>query len=437
MKIALIKKIYEKLPDFLKLLIGSVIRGELVNNEIFQKQYQELIQFEKLNLEQKRIIQFEKLKESLIYAYNDSLYYQQLFTSVDFNPVTMTSLSEIIKIPILTKQLLNDNLENIQIEKCKNFYRTSTGGTTGSPVCILLDKESIYKEKAFIYHYWSHYGYDYQKSRLVTFRGLEFNGKISKLNPLYNELQLNPFLLNVNTISRYIKKMNRFKADFLHGYPSAIFAFCSFLEQTNIKLEKKIKGVFFISENVFQYQQEKIESVLQCKTHSFYGHSERAIFASQNPNYTYTFHPLYGYAEIDHSGKIFGTSFINQKMPLVRYDTDDSAHILSNGELEITGHRTSEILFGVHGEHISASSINFHTSVFENILVYQFVQNEIGKAILKVVPINEKGFDKTKIQVALQRKLENILQIDVQQVDSIEYSHRGKYQMIIQHLHDY
>lgn len=434
MRIKQLKKLNEKLPDGIKMLCAPFIRRSLINNAVFKNQYQELELLEKMTPKQQKQIQMENLRQILIYAYNSTTYYKHLFDSIGFEPEKFSDTNQISCIPILTKELLRNNLEDIQVSDCKNFYSTTTGGTTGMPVHILLDKESIYREKAFIYHYWSKLGYNYKTSRIATFRGINFDGKICKVNPLYNEIQLNPFMLNVHTIKQYVSKIERFGAEFIHGYPSAIYAFCSCMEQVGIQLKKDIQAVFFISENVYPFQNEKIEKVLHCKTFAFYGHSERAVFAEQDEKGTYTFQPAYGYAEIDEKGRILCTGFINRKMPLIRYDTEDFARILPDGQVEIEGHHNSEVLYGVHGEEISAAAINFHVNIMDDVEVYQFVQNAKGKATIRVVSKNGKKLNLQGIQTAVQNKLGQALQIKVQQVESVEYSNRGKYRMIIQHI---
>ncbi|QAS62028.1 hypothetical protein [Clostridium septicum] len=98
-----------------------------------------------------------------------------------------------------------DNFDSLVSTEEIDNYVAYTGGSTGKPLKILLDTNSIYKEKAFVYNYWSKFGYDYNSSRIVTLRGLEFNNKIYKYNPIDNQIILNPFTLNEGNIEEYVK----------------------------------------------------------------------------------------------------------------------------------------------------------------------------------------------------------------------------------------
>lgn len=180
----------------------------------------------------------------LIHAYEHTVYYRNLFNQTNFDPYRFESFEELSSIPLLTKELIESNFEDIQADDVLDSYVGETGGSTGKPLRVLLERASIYKEKAFIYHFWAKYGYDYKKSRVATFRGVDFNGKITKINPLYSEIILNPFILAEKNVDIYVSKINRFGAEFVHGYPSAISNFCRLLNKNNIKLKKPVKAVF-------------------------------------------------------------------------------------------------------------------------------------------------------------------------------------------------
>ena len=297
MGIALLKKMNTVLPDSMKTAAGPLIRGKLIYNNVFRNQYAVLDKYGTFSCAEQEKIQIETLKATLIHAYEHTAFYHTMFDRVGFNPYDFSSFDEMEKLPIITKADVSAHYDEMQADDISDYYHATTGGSTGEPLNILLDRQSIYKEKAFIYHYWKKAGYDYKKSKIITFRGLEFHGKYSKANPLYNEIVMNPFLLNKKTITIYIKKIERFGAEFIHGYPSAIFAFCKLAEEKSINLKGLFKAAFFISENVFDYQKNYIERILDCNSYAFYGHSERAVFAEQIGG-GYSFNKLYGYVEL-------------------------------------------------------------------------------------------------------------------------------------------
>lgn len=424
------------MPDPIKMIGAPVIRKKLVNNTTFLKQYEELSLLDSLTDQKIQEIQYEKLRMILIHAYKHTKYYRRVFDKVGFDPEKMQSIKELERIPLLTKKLIADNFNDLQADNVEDAYVGETGGSTGQPLKLLLSRDSIYKEKAYIYHFWSKYGYDYQSSKIVTFRGLEFNGKYSVMNPLYNEIVLNPFALNEKNIKAYIKKIEKFGADFIHGYPSAVSNFCRLMNKCGLRLNRKIVAVFLISETCTDLQKKNIEDTLKCPVAVFYGHTERAVFAEQcTQEIKYKFNPFYGYTEIlkHEAGNIVCTGFLNDKFPLIRYAVDDEATLVEDGLFCIEGHHTNIVILGKNDERISQTALNFHDDTFSDVSGYQFYQERPGTAECRVQGSREfSEAELEKIRNGLFRKCGDSIKWEVKQVEKFELSKRGKFKIIIQ-----
>ncbi|MCL2051121.1 MAG: hypothetical protein FWG91_05265 [Lachnospiraceae bacterium] len=445
MKSTILKKLNTALPSPVKKLFGPLIRRKLFLNQVFTAQLDELNQ---LDLEEEEVIkskQFNKLKQTLIHAYEHTSYYKKLFVECGFNAYDFCDIADMQKIPLLKRADITANFAALQADDVSDYYESATGGSSGASLKILLDKDSIYRERAFIYHFWAKSGYDYQTSKIASFRGgIDFKGKIYRYNPLYNEVQLNPCLINSDTFEKYLLAIDKFKADFIHGLPSAIFSFCKQAKASNEKLKGKYKAVFFISENIYAYQREFIEKTLGCKSYAYYGHTERAVFAEQNANQNanqnadqnadqngtgYRFNDYYCYVEVDNSN-IITTGFVNQKMPLIRYELDDSAYYES-GFYSITGHRDG-ILHGKNGEIISAASLYIHDSAMDKVANQQFVQDKAGAVTMLICPINELNEnDRKSIENYYQAKLGTAIDIKVKITHDIHFTSRGKLPLIV------
>lgn len=426
MKISNLKKLNEKIPDWMKMPFAPLIRYQLIHNRTFINQYHELEKSNKLTEHE----QVNMAKKCLINAYEHTLYYHRMFDEIEFDPYGFCSIKELEKIPVLTKEVLQKEYNNLSADNVTNYYEVSTGGTSGKPIKILMDKQAIYKEWAFVYHYWSKYGYDFNSSRLATLRGVDFNGKKYKYNPLYAEIRLNPFLMGDDTIKEYVRKIRNYQADFLYGYPSAIYNFCRLCLKHGISIKDDFKAVFLISENLYSYQEEVINKATEAPIAIFYGHSERAVFAEKNKIGGYIFNPYYGMTEINEKNEIVATGFINPKMPLIRYIVDDSAIQLEDGTYEIVGHHSSEVLYGENGIQISMAAFNVHDDTFKNIEAYQFVQNVIGECELHIV--SDVDVNLFSINQKVQEKLGKNIRCTVMRKENIQYTNRGKYKMIIQ-----
>lgn len=439
MKGKLLKKLNQNMPDLIKKIFIKQIRAKVINNSVFKETKNELKNFEDLSEEEKNKFHLEKLKETLIYAYENTIFYKKTFDKVGFNPYNFSDIKEMDKIPTINKELILERFDEFLSKENIDYYEAFTGGSTGKPLRIFLDTNSIYREKAFVYNYWSKFGYDYKNSKIITFRGLEFGNKIYKYNPIDNQIIVNPFKLSAENIDEYVKIINKFNPEFFHGYVSAIYNFCRLLDKKNIKLKANIKCVFFISENVTYEERRYIEKVLNCKSNIFYGHSERAVFAEYF-NDSYEFNKLYTHVDFlkkkdtENLYEIACTGLLNKKMIFIKYIPDDVVKI-NNGKIHIYGHWDKELLIGKNNENISIASINFHNNVFSKVKFYQFEQFERGKVVLNIVEDSKlTENDKKEILEILNKKIKDCIEVKIKIVNDIELTNRGKYKKVIKHF---
>jgi phenylacetate-CoA ligase len=175
------------------------------------------------------------------------------------------------------------------------------------------------------------------------------------------------------------------------------------------------------------------------KSSAFYGHSERCVIAEEKIPARYIFDPYYGYTEqIKMEGNkylIVGTGFLNYVMPFIRYKTDDIC-FPDNQYYSIEGKRSSTIgLYGINNEFIPSTAFDLENPIFKNILTYQLIQNEKGKADLLIIVSNEFRMSEMEIiknEVDFQTK--GIIDIKIKMVDTLKLSPRGKYEMYISNI---
>lgn len=418
MKIAAIRKINEKMPYWMKRPFAGFIRGKLIKNGTFLAQYQELEAADDMSVEEKERLQLEKLRQTLVHAYEHTAYYKELFDRQHFAPEMISSVEELAKLPVLTKELLKEHYAELQADDIDDFYEVSTGGTTGAPTHVLMERAAIYREYAFTYHYWSKFGYDYQSSKLATFRGVDLNNKLSEINPLYQEIRMNVFLMNRNNIREYVTRIDKYGADFIYGYPSAVYNFCRLAREAGIALVGKFKAALLISENLYEFQEEEITATLGCPIAMFYGHSERAVYAEKYGR-GYTFDPVYGVTEIDKDNMPVVTGFINRKTPLIRYKVDDEVVPVNNGAFEVIGHRDSEVVYGANGRQFRATMLDFHGMISKKLSGFQFVQEVPGELTIRVLKENDCPDEIEKIRAECERKLGEGAVVHIEMVDSL------------------
>jgi phenylacetate-CoA ligase len=145
MKGKILKKLNEKTPDFIKKYLSIIIRYKVISNKVFKTQIEEINNFDKKNIEEKTEIHIKKLKETLIYAYENTNYYKRIFDEIELNVYKFNDLKQMKNIPLIDKAFVLENFEDLISKEEIDYYEAYTGGSTGKPLRILLDTDSIYK----------------------------------------------------------------------------------------------------------------------------------------------------------------------------------------------------------------------------------------------------------------------------------------------------
>lgn len=426
------------MPEALSYLCGPIIRDRVINNEVFKEQYAFLRKSD--NLSQDFICHYRllQLKKLLSWAYQYVPYYTKLFRRHDFNPSFFKNANQLKELPLLTRALIHQNYNDLISTKTVkgSYYTAYTGGTSGRPVKLLMDYNSIFKEIAFIYNVRRRLDYQLY-DRIATFRGLEYGRRWYKYSPMYNELCFSPPKLSAVTVQDYIDKINDYKPRYLNGYPSSIYFLARLMKERGLKLNFDLKGIFLISENARISQRQYIEQFFQTRTLAFYGQTERVVFGEEDKINCYRFNPFYGYTEIitgNEGSEIVGTGFLNYNMPLIRYKTNDICQkIKGNKLLNITtGWQLEDYLVGKNGEQITEAALNFHSDVFAKTIHQQYIQKHRGKMIIYLVPARDfSSGDIVHIRKSVLKKVGHTLDFRIKVGSRPILTKGGKYKTIL------
>jgi phenylacetate-coenzyme A ligase PaaK-like adenylate-forming protein len=351
----------------------------------------------------------------------------------------MKDFSDLKKLPLLEKSDAVNMAEKMySMESNLKYYKTFTGGSSGKALTVMLDQKSIYRERACVCHYLAKLGYDPLKTKTVAFWGHNKDADYY-YSPLKNEIVISPFrLFKENRLESICIDIEKFGATFIMGYPSAIYLFAQMLEKSGRKM--KIDHVVYYAENCSSEEKQYIEHVFECPVDSYYGHTERAVFAEIYDSGC-VFNDYYGYTELiptenDNEYKIVCTGFLSHKMPLIRYATDDVVYKDKSGALHLVGHKRSEVhLISKNGQNIFKGAMTLHIEELKKINRYQYVQNEIGKAELHIVCDSLMSDDEMKVlNDYITRRCEGLLDVEVKIVDKLQLTSRGKYNWAINNI---
>ena len=396
----IINRVVEHQPKIVKKLYYNVIPFAKRYGKVFGETSQFLKELDSWDYDRSREYQFKELKKILKHCHNNVPYYRKLFADYEFNP-NIQSFEEIKKLPKLTKDLINNNFEDListNFNGKKIQFKTS--GSTGKRMRFYGEDSMYKKEAAYILHsYNSHQGELYNKWSIWIRRHSPKNTndlvvKDYELKRIY----MSAFHLNDKTIKMYADLINKSKSTTISTYPSTAYWLSCLLEKNNINLPN-IKAIHGASEKCLDSWGQKIKDVFGFDFKMHYGLVEKVAFMYQSQESQLYHNDLsYSFAEFDKNKNVIGTSFMNYVMPFIRYKTNDIVTL--NDKVKYDTSRPLEVkkIDGRVDDMIVTEidskipSVNFYTvmSKREEVKMFQLLQHKDKSIDFKLV-VNE-GF---------------------------------------------
>lgn len=428
-----IKRAYQKLPPALSYPL-IWLPHKLIAGSSYNKTLGLLARYDSLRSVESRL-NFEK--ETLRQALEDAIYFVPFYRdwAKSKGIKAISDYTQLFDFPILSKEEVQDRISDFIDDRCGARYQVHTGGTSGKQLNFYHSNECYGKEWAFIANFLSEGGVSVDDRR-YSIRGVDIKDKDSlyEINPVYKELIISPHANTSEGVERIFNNLASFNGSWIHGYPSTVYQFCLALRHNGLSLPA-VKAVLLVSEKVYDFQRSVIEEVLGAKIISFYGMSERVVFAPLTEG-RFTPHRCYGVSEII-DGEHVATGFINSGTRLVRYRTGDAL----TGEVDSTGLITSfssfegrwggDFLVGRSGAKINMTVLNTHSDLLNRIEKYQFRQTRIGYCDLLLQSehyISNEEIE--KIRALFQAKLGKSIFLSCWVVKEIETTKRGKHKFV-------
>lgn len=397
--------------------------------------------------------QFEQTKDLLVHAINNVPYYRSLFSDIGFRPQKMQGLDDLTSLPILSKEIIRDNPAEFVDERITlhSLKKQSTSGSTGIPLLTYISREAEAAFHAFRINLLDRIDYTLKSREVIQWPLIQI-GKRKNLPFIRygNKLIFSIRYLTGEWLPKFYDMLRKFDPEYISGYPSSLSVFSSFIKRNNLSPCKKLKAVFTYSETLYAWQRELIEKAFGTRVFSMYSLMEYAALGGEC-EYSTSLHayPQYGLTELLESLEghleIIATGFTNYTMPLIRYKTCD----LVTGYKEscpqcgrshktfraIEG-RVDDFLIGKKGQIIPRLMPWIKT--LPNVFQFQFIQEEPGKAYLKIVRGNAYTDRDTRY---IKEKLDEMLglmhtQIAIETVfvDHIQPTASGKVKIVDQKL---
>jgi len=446
-------KILEFLPVFAQDLIisfyGYILVKQRYGDEYYQYRDSLLKRTHKLSADL-LVEQNELLNNFVRYAYENSAFYRSLYDKVNFDQaITLESLAEL---PVVTKEMLRTNLDEVYTLEHSQGISSFTGGTTGKSLQVVFTKTDFQKRMAYLDAYKLSLGIDPFESKKATFSGREFtrgwatsfSNKFWRNNWAYKQRLYSTFDMVEENLPFYVQDLNRYQPEVLNGFVSAIFQLAKFIEQKKLPLNFQVKAIFTTSETLLSFHRELIEKVFKCPVYNQYASAEGAPFVTQCSAGSLHYNTDTGVIETietDAGSEMLVTSFTTHGTPLIRYKIGDLIKFkggeCSCGSLHplvesIDGRQVEFLISKQHG-HVSLSHLADVIKGLPNCVVnVQFQQHEID-LIDVLLNVDRSLYDQKaedKIAQALTHRFGKDTQFIFKLVDNIPKESSGKFSLI-------
>jgi phenylacetate-CoA ligase len=444
------KKIYDDYS------INGMTIQTLLNSKTFLKTYIFLRDSQYWPEEKIKKYQTDQLSKLITHAYENVPYYRKIFNKLKLKPEDIESKKDLKRLPFLTKDIIKKNLKDLKAQNYADykFELSYSGGTTGITSDFYIEKgvwlANLMAYGAIMMNWVGTNSFQ---------KGVQIEGR-EDFTWCYQQfgrvLVISSFHMSDDNIETYIKKIRKLRPRYIITYPSAITILGNYMKKRDIKEFRSLRAIICYGETMHNSQFNFLKDVFKCNIQGQYGLREQAAMAGTCPeSNNYHVFPEYGIVELinkngkhvkkeGEKGEIVGTGFLTHIFPFIRYRTGDIGIYTEN---KCSCGRHYPLLKNIEGRvqdyivskkgHLAPLTSVYHLIAFasNNVKECQLYQKKKGEVIINI--IKEKNYSKSdsdRIMKNFKSRAGNDFDFNINFMDKIERTKRGKFRFLIQDL---
>lgn len=403
--------------------------------------------------------QLKELKKLLKHAYFSCDFYRKQWDEIGFDYSKVTSISELEQLPVLTKDVIRENYSQIISNKFRgqNFIK-STGGSSGTPLKLELNKESNERRQAVMWRGYGRLGAGLGVKTLYLWGGnilpIGFFAQLKEnlYHRFYNRKILNSFLLKNDNIASYIDDINNYKPKAIVSYVNPLVILSEYIIKNDLVVHAP-NSILTGAEPLYDFQRTIIEKAFKAPVYNTYGCREFMLIASECTLKTGL------HINIDHlvvevvndsgkstdsSGDLVITDLYNYGFPLIRYLNGDQATKSEITKckcgsplplLESVDGRKLDVIQTADGRKIPGEFFPHLFKDFTNVSKFQIIQNDLHKLQVSIVLHDQSNLDDVKnIKEMINKSAGDSIEIQINLVQEIPLNKSGKHRVTISNL---
>ena len=408
-------------------------------------------------------LQNQRLRQLVRHAYDNVPYYRRIFDERALKPNDIECSEDLVKLPVLTKQLIRNNFDDLMARGLpgKERIQHATSGSVGEPLVFYRVRNDLNWGSAALQRAYEWAGYEIGDKCVSIWRRYSYKPMVNFREAAAKFFERILFFdvekISTEKMPLFAKKLKHFQPEFIRSYPSAIYLLARFIKREG-KPRLRPKAIITAGEQLYDYQRDLFRKVFACETYSCYGSWEVPAIASECSQHS-------GYhiaAEnvileivndegkpipVEEEGRILVTNLHNYAMPFIRYDIGDvgagSDQACPCGRglpllAKLSGRTTDVILTRSSGA-IPGIALPRTFLASLGIDQLQIVQENYQKVVVKLVLGGEcpqKRADELAREIIARYRpiLGEDMDITVEFVDQIPLTRAGKRRVVISNL---
>ncbi len=357
--------------------------------------------------------------------------------------------------PILEKEPLRQYPKAFVAEDCdpRRMFHEHTSGTTGKSLDLWWSQTTV-REFYALYEARFRGWHGVSRHDRWAILGGQLVVPVSRRRPPFwvwnvalNQLYMSSYHLAPDLIPYYLDALSRYRARYILGYPSALYALAQTILETK-RRDVRMVAILTNAEPLFPYQREVIAEAFQCSVGDSYGMAEGIVHASECPNGVMHLWPELGVLEVltghqiichSGSGDLLGTSLLNADMPLIRYHIGDSG-VLPDKEtncecgrslpsLTSVEGRTDDVLYTMDGRRVGRLDPVFKSQL--PIREAQIIQETLSQVRIRYVPTPDFTEDAARSMVHRLQDRMGSVEVVLEQVSEVPRGANGKFRTVV------
>jgi phenylacetate-CoA ligase len=304
--------------------------GDLINNSSFCKDLSFWRKVDALSSEELAELQQNNLKKILQHTSSNVKYYSSVKLTGDKPNKWLQEF------PILTKDILRSNSEELLAVKNKGLKKISSSGSSGISSSVYMNNKDLSSLRAGLIHWWEWYGYRIGNPIIQT--GISPNrGLLKSLKDyFFKTIYINAFSHSEEQIIKILKRVKKSNHYVLAGYASSLNVMAEVAEKHRFKI--RFKSVISFGDKMFSHYRKNIEKVFSCTVYDTYGSAEGFLIGAEyDLEYMYILSPQVYIEILDDNnepvpdgtiGNVVVTRLDGYAMPLIRYKIGDLGVLL-------------------------------------------------------------------------------------------------------------